>query len=76
MTCNESYVSLKTMKKKKPEPLLSEETIEAVIGLGVVLRKILTSAIADGRARIENGKVIFIKPKENALNRTNKKNTR
>lgn len=48
------------MKKQKTKPL-PEETIQALIQLGEVLRPIARRLIAEGKARVEDGKLIFIK---------------
>lgn len=45
--------------KKKPE--LPEETIQALIQLGEVLRPIAHRLVAEGKAKVEDGKLIFIK---------------
>lgn len=54
------------MKKSK----LSEETRQAVVKLGEVLRPIANRLIAEGKARVENGKVIFL---ENDAKRVDEK---
>lgn len=48
------------MKKKKTTPL-PEETIQALIQLGTVLRPIANRLIAEGKAKVVDGKLIFIK---------------
>lgn len=58
---------------KKPKQTLPEETIQALIQLGEVLRPILHRQIADGKAKVVDGKIIW---KKDVINRTNKKNTR
>lgn len=45
--------------KKKSQ--LPEETIQAVIRLGEVLRPIAHRLIAEGKAKVKDGKLIFIK---------------
>jgi hypothetical protein len=47
------------MKKKKSK--LSEETIKSAVELGEVLRKIHSRLAAEGKVKVVNGKVIFIK---------------
>lgn len=50
-----------TRKKKtvKNEPRLSEETIESVVSLGIILRKIHNRLVAEGKITVgKNGKVI------------------
>jgi hypothetical protein len=44
--------------KKKSK--LSDETIEAVVKLGEVLRPIANRLIAEGKAKVENGKIVFL----------------
>lgn len=51
----------KQKRKKEPAHKLSEETIKAAIGLGEVLRKIHTRLVAEGKVKVVNGKVVFIK---------------
>jgi hypothetical protein len=46
--------------KKKPEPL-PEETIQALIQLGEVLRPIRDRLIAEGKAKIVKGRLVIIK---------------
>ena len=46
-------------KAKKSEPL-SEETMQALIQLGAVLRPIANRLIAEGKAKVMNGKMIFL----------------
>ena len=48
------------MKKQKSKPL-PEETVQAVIRLGEVLRPIARRLIAEGKAKMVDGKLIFIK---------------
>ena len=48
------------MIKTKPEKL-SEETLESLKELGAVLMKIVRRLVSEGKAKIENGKVVIIK---------------
>lgn len=57
--CNVIRNMLHRNAKKKPE--LPEETIQALIQLGEVLRPIAHRLVAEGKAKVEDGKLIFIK---------------
>lgn len=46
--------------EKKPDPL-PEETIQALIELGEVLRPIANRLVAEGKAKIVDGKFVMIK---------------
>jgi len=48
------------MTKTKSQPL-SEETLESLEELGAVLMKIVRRLVSEGKAKIENGKVVIIK---------------
>ncbi len=50
------------MKNKKH--IFSEEEIASVKELGDVLRYILQRLISEGKAKIVDGKVVFLDPKE------------
>ncbi|MCX6788930.1 MAG: hypothetical protein NTZ36_03585 [Candidatus Jorgensenbacteria bacterium] len=57
---------------KKPKQTLPEETIQALIQLGTVLRPILDRQIADGKAKVVDDKIIW---KKDAINTRTKGNT-
>ncbi len=46
---------------KKPKQTLPEETIQALIKLGEVLRPIADRMVAEGKAKVKNGKLIILK---------------
>ncbi|MBI2612813.1 hypothetical protein HYW59_03340 [Candidatus Kaiserbacteria bacterium] len=46
-------------RSKKSEPL-SEETIQALIQLGAVLRPVVNRLVTEGKAKVVNGKMIFL----------------
>lgn len=48
------------MKKPKTQPL-SDETIESLQRLGGILMKIVARLVREGKAKIENGKVVILK---------------
>ena len=48
------------MQKTKPQPL-SEEMIESLQGLGGTLMKVVERLVREGKARIENGKIVILK---------------
>lgn len=50
-----------TYKKNKKEKGLSEETLQAVTALGEVLYRVASRLIAEGKAKVVNGKIIFLK---------------
>lgn len=60
MSCNESFVSLIYMNKKA-KPLLTEEQMQNIEELGKVLRGIAYRLVSEGKAKIKDGKVIFLK---------------
>ena len=41
---------------------LSDETIQSVIELGVVLRQIHNRLVAEGKVKVVNGKIVFLNP--------------
>ena len=48
-------------KKTKSKPL-SEETMQSLERLGEILMKITKRLVSEGKAKIEDGKIIFTKP--------------
>jgi len=48
------------MTKAKPKTTLPEETIQALIQLGEVLRPIADRMVAEGKAKVKNGKLIIL----------------
>lgn len=48
-------------RKTKKKSQLSEEAIQALIQLGEVLRPIARRLVAEGKAKVKNGKLVFIK---------------
>ena len=49
--------------KKTPENTFSEETMQSLRELGEVIRPILHRLIEEGKAKVVDGKVIFLKDK-------------
>lgn len=48
------------MKKPKTQSL-SDETIESLQRLGGILMKVVERLVREGKAKIENGKVVILK---------------
>lgn len=57
---------------KKPKQTLPEETIQALIQLGEVLRPIVHRLVAEGKAKVVDGKIIW---KKDVINTRTKGNT-
>lgn len=51
------------MKKNKKQ-IFTQEEIDRISALGDVLRKILSRLLKEGKAKIENGKVVFLYDKK------------
>jgi hypothetical protein len=50
---------MKSTPKKKN--IFSDETIQSLVELGTVLRQIHNRLVVEGKAKIVNGRIVFIK---------------